>query len=96
MEEGSNSRSGGLRDVRWGLINAGNSHLNFARNPPPPPRSPTRRTAAGSLSADTHNMSDLADRLEVKVFAARDLVEAEGGECNPFAVVKCNMVRVKG
>ena len=49
-----------------------------------------------SLSADTHNMSDLADRLEVKVIAARDLVEAEGGECNPFAVVKCNMVRVKG
>ena len=48
-----------------------------------------------SLSADTHNMSDLADRLEVKVIAARDLVEAEG-ECNPFAVVKCNMVRVKG
>ena len=41
-------------------------------------------------------MSDLADRLEVKVIAARDLVEAEGGECNPFAVVKCNMVRVKG
>lgn len=36
-------------------------------------------------------MSDLADRLEVKVIAARDLVEAEGGECNPFAVVKCNM-----
>jgi hypothetical protein len=37
-------------------------------------------------------MSDLADRLEVKVIAARDLVEAEGGECNPFAVVKCNML----
>ena len=89
MEEGSNSRSGGLADARWGLINSGNSRET-------PPRSPTRRTAAGSLSADTHNMSDLADRLEVKVFAARDLVEAEGGECNPFAVVKCNMVRVKG
>ena len=92
MEEGSNSRSGGLADVRWGLINAGNSHLNFARNPLAPPLG----GLLCSLSADTHNMSDLADRLEVKVIAARDLVEAEGGECNPFAVVKCNMVRVKG
>ena len=41
-------------------------------------------------------MSDLADRLEVKIIAARDLIEAEGGECNPFAVVRCNMVRGRG
>ena len=89
MEEGSNSRSGGLADARWGLINSGNS-----RETPLGP--PLGGLLLCSLSADTHNMSDLADRLEVKVIAARDLVEAEGGECNPFAVVKCNMVRVKG
>eukprot|EP00633_Aureoumbra_lagunensis_P005480 CAMPEP_0197308502 /NCGR_PEP_ID=MMETSP0891-20130614/6865_1 /TAXON_ID=44058 ORGANISM="Aureoumbra lagunensis, Strain CCMP1510" /NCGR_SAMPLE_ID=MMETSP0891 /ASSEMBLY_ACC=CAM_ASM_000534 /LENGTH=1990 /DNA_ID=CAMNT_0042792899 /DNA_START=20 /DNA_END=5992 /DNA_ORIENTATION=+ len=32
---------------------------------------------------------DVEDRLEVKVVAARDLSEVEGGECNPFVIVKC-------
>ena len=68
----------------------------FRAKPPSSPGPPLGGLLLCSLSADTHNMSDLADRLEVKVIAARDLVEAEGGECNPFAVVKCNMVRVKG
>ncbi|KAJ8603740.1 hypothetical protein CTAYLR_000260 [Chrysophaeum taylorii] len=34
-------------------------------------------------------MADIEDRLEVKVVAARNLLEVEGGECNPFAVVRC-------
>mmetsp|Transcript_9637 Transcript_9637/g.30891 ORF Transcript_9637/g.30891 Transcript_9637/m.30891 type:complete len:1963 (-) Transcript_9637:92-5980(-) len=32
---------------------------------------------------------DIEDRLEVKVVAAKDLLEVEGGECNPFAIVRC-------
>ena len=32
---------------------------------------------------------DIDDRLELRVVGARDLPEAEGGECNPFAAVRC-------
>ena len=34
-------------------------------------------------------MGDVSDRLEVKVVAARGLGEVEGGDCNPFALVRC-------
>ena len=34
-------------------------------------------------------MGDVQDRLEVKVVAARDLLEVEGGDCNPFGIVRC-------
>lgn len=32
---------------------------------------------------------DLDDRLEVRVLCAEDLPEVEGGDCNPFVVVRC-------
>lgn len=32
---------------------------------------------------------DLDDRLELRVVSARDLPEVEGGDCNPFVVVRC-------
>ena len=32
---------------------------------------------------------DVDDRLELRVVSARDLPEVEGGDCNPFVLVKC-------
>ena len=32
---------------------------------------------------------DVEDRLELRVVSARDLPEVEGGDCNPFVLVKC-------
>ena len=34
-------------------------------------------------------MADVDDRLELRVVSGKGLPEVEGGDCNPFVVVRC-------
>mmetsp|Transcript_20321 Transcript_20321/g.31021 ORF Transcript_20321/g.31021 Transcript_20321/m.31021 type:complete len:1900 (+) Transcript_20321:164-5863(+) len=38
-------------------------------------------------------MTDIEDRLEVRVVGADELPDAEGGECNPYVIIRCGLIK---